>query len=140
MAAGIDKDVSLCVANDPAMCGLNASCWKTPRQDGWPGLHGFFRDKANQERLCKALSYYDVAFFARRVNGPVYLAVGLSDSCCTCSGAFAAWNAIPEAFRAALITDPYAGHCRTRNKAGFSAVAAIASRAWSSDLSSPPSP
>ena len=75
--AALDKDVSLCTADVPAMCdkqGVNIG------------------RKKSYGPSTPASLYYDACFFARRITCPVKLMVGLGDVTCVPSGITAMYN------------------------------------------------
>lgn len=75
--AALEKDVTLCTADVPAMCdkyGLNIG------------------RKSSYGPTTPAMLYYDTCFFARRITCPVKIMVGLGDVTCVPSGITAMYN------------------------------------------------
>lgn len=91
-AAGLDEDVSLCVAFVPAMCdhaGVLAG-----RQSGWPELYTAREGKPSDEKVAATAQYYDNVNFARHIQCPVYLSTGLADDVCAPSSVYTVYNTL----------------------------------------------
>lgn len=91
IAAGLDKRVTLCVANHPALTDMAAYSEKG-RTGGYPHMHkildGFSAEVIN------TLQYYDVINFCRHITCPVRMTWGYNDSTCPPTTSFAAWNTL----------------------------------------------
>ena len=122
-AAALDKDVTLCVPRDPAMCDHAGILSDPPHRSGWPWI------LANPRNLPAVLGYgpvdpvtlavsdyYDNVFFAERITCPVYMSTGFSDDVCFSEGVYKAYNALKGPKQ--IETNPYNGHCATYNRAG----------------------
>lgn len=75
--AALDKDVSYCTADVPAICdkqGINIG------------------RKSSYGSTLPAMLYYDTCFFARRIECPTKIMVGLGDMTCVPSGITAMYN------------------------------------------------
>ncbi len=75
--AALDKDVSFCTADVPAMCD------KQGKTIGRKGGYG---------SSVSAMLYYDTCYFARRIECPVKIMVGLGDVTCVPSSIAAMYN------------------------------------------------
>ncbi len=87
VAAALDPDVTLCVAQAAAMCNHNGPA--AGLQAGWPGL---------LQRWPSAEStapYFDAANFASRIKSDTVMSVGFLDDVCPPSSIYAAFNNIP---------------------------------------------
>ena len=91
ITAALDKRVTACVANHPALSDVAAYA-EPGRTGGWPHLN-----RENQmltpEKI-STLQYYDVVNFARRVTCPVYLTWGYNDNVCPPTTSYIVWNLI----------------------------------------------
>ena len=93
VAGGLDPDVVMLQASVPAMCDHGAAL--ADRIPGWPHLLRLQNGKFQNPAMARTLPYFDAVFFARRIKGKAYLAVGLVDTTCSPTSIFAAYNAIP---------------------------------------------
>ena len=109
-AAGLDPDVTLCVANDPALADLGGILDKPPRQPGWPRLI----DPANPATIQTA-GYFDSIFFARRISCETHLTSGLTDTACPSTGVCIVYHSLKGKKN---IIHSQKGHCGTRNTTG----------------------
>lgn len=74
-AAALDKDVTLCIANVPALAdhgGQTAS-----RKPGWPGIN-----PKNRQDIATASDYVDIINFAGRIKCETIMSIGMIDSIC----------------------------------------------------------
>ena len=110
ITAGLDKRVTACVANHPALSDM-AGYAETGRTGGYPH---FNRDNQmlTPEKI-KTLQYYDVTNFARRIQCPVYLTWGYNDNVCPPTTSYIVWNLIT-APKESLIT-PINEHWTTQS-------------------------
>ena len=122
-AAALDRDVTMCVPRDPAMCDHAGLIADPPHRPGWPWILATPRKLPEVQgygpvdpALLAISDYFDNVFFAERITCPVYLATGLADDVCFSEGVLKAFNATKGPKY--LETDPYNGHCGTRNAAG----------------------
>lgn len=99
VTAALDKRVTACVANHPALSDMAG--YLDHRAGGWPHLN-----RENQmltpEKVA-TLQYYDVVNFARRLVCPVYLTWGYNDNVCPPTTSYIVWNLI-KAPKTSLIT------------------------------------
>ena len=91
IAAGLDKRVSLCVANHPALSDMAAYKDKG-RTGGYP--HFNKKDGFLSDNNVNTLLYYDVINFARRVTCPTYMTWGYNDDTCPPTTSYAVWNTL----------------------------------------------
>ena len=92
VAAGIDPDVSFCVAYVPALCYHTG--YLEGNFGGWPG---FLRDKTQETAdpaVTKTVPYFDAAIFAKRAKAESVLSVGFIDYTCSPSSVYIAYNNI----------------------------------------------
>ncbi|OQC12640.1 MAG: Acetyl esterase Axe7A precursor [Lentisphaerae bacterium ADurb.Bin082] len=96
VAAALDPDVILCIANAPALCDhLADPSRQTP---GWPNL--LAREKsqgASAERLAaisRTMPYFDMVNFARRVRCETRMSTGFIDETCPPTTNYAVYNVL----------------------------------------------
>lgn len=99
IAAGLDKRVTACVANHPALSDMAG--YKAGRAGGYP--HLFNVDGMDTPDKINTLAYYDVVNFARRVHCPVYMTWGYNDNTCPPTTSYIVYNLIPSS-KESLIT------------------------------------
>ena len=90
VTAALDKRVTACVANHPALSDVAG--YLDNRAGGWPHMN-----RLNQQLTpdkVKTLEYYDVVNFARRITCPVYLTWGYNDNVCPPTTSYIVWNLI----------------------------------------------
>ena len=80
IAAGLDKRVTQCVANHPALSDMAAYVEKG-RTGGYPHFNKYHEILQNKDCI-HTLAYYDVVNFARKVKAPTYLTWGYNDNTC----------------------------------------------------------
>ena len=81
VAAALDKRVTQCIVNHPAMADMAGI--------GWPHMTPRVLTPTNIETL----SYYDVVNFARHITGAkVYMTWGYNDNTCPPTTSYATWN------------------------------------------------
>ncbi len=91
VAAGLDKRVTLCVVNHPALSDMAAYLDKG-RTGGYP--HFKMNDGPLTQETAKVLAYYDVVNFSRHVSCPVYMTWGYNDITCPPTTSYAVWNTL----------------------------------------------
>ena len=99
VTAGLDKRVTACVANHPALSDMAG--YKAGRAGGYP--HFFRVDGMDTPEKLNTMAYYDVVNFARRVKCPVYMTWGYNDDTCPPTTSYAVYNVISSP-KEALIT------------------------------------
>ncbi|MBR2345361.1 MAG: acetylxylan esterase [Lentisphaeria bacterium] len=95
--AGLDNDVTLCVAHVPALCSHAGRA--DGFESGWPFFFQLKLYKENTEKVLKATAYVDAVNFASRIskNTEVYISTGFIDRACPSATVYAAYNVIPSA-------------------------------------------
>lgn len=91
IAAGLDKRVTHCVANHPALSDM-AGYAEKGRTGGYPHFNKM-NGMLTKEKIA-VLEYYDVVNFARHISCPVYLTWGYNDITCPPTTSYAVWNVI----------------------------------------------
>lgn len=99
VAAGLDKRVTACVANHPALSDMAG--YKAGRAGGYP--HFFRVEGMDTPDKLNTMAYYDVVNFARRLKCPVYMTWGYNDDTCPPTTSYAVYNVITSP-KEALIT------------------------------------
>ncbi|MFA7171832.1 MAG: acetylxylan esterase [Kiritimatiellia bacterium] len=110
-AAGLDPQVTLCIAGVPALSEHSGPLAKPPRQAGWPRLYGVDANgRPNNEAVCKTAAYFDNIYFAKRIKAECYFSTGFLDTSCAPTGVFAAYNNLPTTIIKEMTTTPSVGH------------------------------
>lgn len=116
--AGLDPDVTLCVAHVPALCSHAGRF--DGAESGWPFFFQSAAYKADPAKVIDATAYVDAVNFARRIKNPqVLFSTGFIDRACPSMTVYAAFNVIPAANKR-IINNPLAMHRvpkETRNEA-----------------------
>ena len=113
-AAGLDPQVSLCVAGVPSMCDLGGRM--AGRQPGGP-IRRIPEARQRDPLIVRETAYVDNAFLAKNVKCPVYLSAGLIDRTCYAVSIYAVYNRLPEDLRHIAI-NPTGGHSNSPAVAG----------------------
>ncbi len=90
VAAALDRRVTLCVANHPALADMGAG--STGLTSGYPHFRAE-RGIYTEANLC-TMSYYDVVNFARHVKARSFLTWGFNDNTCPPTTSYAVWNTL----------------------------------------------
>ena len=90
ITAGIDRRVTACVANHPALSDMAGYLAK--RAGGYP--HFNKQNSMLTPQKVETLAYYDVVNFARRITCPVYMTWGYNDNVCPPTTSYIVWNLI----------------------------------------------
>lgn len=100
ITAGLDKRVTACVANHPALSDMAG--YKAGRAGGYPHL---FRNTVDMDTPQKinTLAYYDVVNFAKQITVPVYMTWGFNDNTCPPTTSYIVYNVL-NGSKEALIT------------------------------------
>lgn len=107
-AAGLDPQVSLCVAHVPALCG-HAGRFDGV-ESGWPFFYNAKAYKLDPQKVIQATAYVDAVNFARRIRfAQVLFSTGFIDRACPSHTVYAAFNSIPSADKR-IINNPLALH------------------------------
>ena len=117
VGAALDPQVTVCIANDPALCDHAGRLDKPARRSGWPQLLN------NDPKVLAASDYYDNIFFASRIKCDAYFATGFCDNTCNSEGVYIAFNNVRG--KKIMTTNPTAGHCGTSNVPGNKRITEI---------------
>ncbi len=107
-AAGLDPDVTLCVAGVPAL-GDHAG-WMVGRQPGWPRLYTVKDGKPSDEKVRATVEYFDNNNFAKRIKCEIYLSTGFIDFTCAPTSVYTVYNSLPDGVKKHIDTTPDRGH------------------------------
>lgn len=105
IAAGVDSQVTLCVADVPALCdhcGLFEN-----QQSGWPGFIKIKDGKLNPD-VIRTVPYFDAALFAKKIKAETIVSVGFLDNLCPPTSVYAAYNNISS--KKEILNNPAYGH------------------------------
>ncbi len=91
VAAGLDKRVTQCVVNHPALSDM-AGYYEKNRTGGYP--HFKKETGTLTPETIKTLAYFDVVNFARHVECPVFMTWGYNDITCPPTTSYAVWNTL----------------------------------------------
>ncbi len=99
IAAALDRRVTACVANHPALSDM--ARFEAGEADGYPH---FSRTRGmNTADKVQTMAYYDVVNFARLIRIPVYMTWGFNDDTCPPTTSYAVYNTL-QCPKEALIT------------------------------------
>ena len=88
ITAGLDKRVTACVANHPALSDMAG--YLDGRAGGYPHFNKL--NKMLTPEKVDTMAYYDVVNFAMRVECPVYMTWGYNDITCPPTTSYIVWN------------------------------------------------
>ena len=91
ITAGLDKRVTACVANHPALSDMAG--YKVGRAGGYPHLFKNTVDMDTPAKM-KTLAYYDVVNFAKQITVPVYMTWGFNDNTCPPTTSYIVYNVL----------------------------------------------
>ena len=91
ITAGLDKRVTACVANHPALSDMAG--YKAGRAGGYPHLFKNTVDMDTPAKM-KTLVYYDVVNFAKQITVPVYMTWGFNDNTCPPTTSYIVYNVL----------------------------------------------
>ncbi len=89
VAAGLDKRITQCVVNHPALADMAAYA-EAGRTGGYPHMS---QEILTPEHV-RTLSYFDAVNFARHISCPVRMTWGYNDDVCTPTTSYAVWNTL----------------------------------------------
>lgn len=90
VTAGLDKRVTACVANHPALADMAG--FVAGRADGYP--HYSKMPGMNTPEKMRTMAYYDVVNFARRITVPTLMTWGYNDDVCPPTTSYAVYNTL----------------------------------------------
>ena len=99
VTAGLDKRVTACAANHPALADM--ARFKLGEADGYP--HFSRMPGMDTPDKLRTMAYYDVVNFARQIEVPVRMTWGYNDDTCPPTTSYAVYNAL-QCPKEALIT------------------------------------
>lgn len=89
--AGLDQRVSAVAVSVPALCDLAGV--PDNRRAGWPQPVSFAEaDSDRRAEIAETVAYFDGGLFARRIDAPVIVSLGLADPVCSAQGIQATVN------------------------------------------------
>lgn len=91
VTAGLDKRVTACVANHPALSDMVG--YKAGRAGGYPHLFSKTVDMDTPQKI-QTLAYYDVVNFAKQITVPVYMTWGYNDNTCPPTTSYIVYNVL----------------------------------------------
>lgn len=100
VTAALNKKVTACVANHPALSDMAG--YRAGRTGGYPHFKTKFTGMDTPEKE-KTMAYYDVVNFARLLTVPTYMTWGYNDNTCPPTTSYAVYNVIT-APKEALVT------------------------------------
>jgi len=99
ITAGLDKRVTACVVNHPALSDMAG--YMAGRTGGYP--HFFSTKGMDTKEKLETMSYYDVVNFARLIKADTFMTWGFNDNTCPPTTSYAVYNTL-ECSKEALIT------------------------------------
>ena len=90
ITAGLDKRVTACVANHPALSDMAG--YKANRAGGYP--HFFRTPGMDTPEKLSTMAYYDVVNFARQITCPTYITWGYNDNVCPPTTSYIVYNVL----------------------------------------------
>lgn len=90
VTAGLDKRVTACVANHPALSDMAG--YKANRAGGYP--HFFRTPGMDTPEKLSTMAYYDVVNFARQITCPTYITWGYNDNVCPPTTSYIVYNVL----------------------------------------------
>lgn len=99
ITAGLDKRVTACVVNHPALSDMAG--YMAGRAGGYP--HFFHTRGMDTKEKLETMSYYDVVNFARLIKADTFMTWGFNDNTCPPTTSYAVYNTL-ECSKEALIT------------------------------------
>lgn len=113
--AGLDPDVTLVLADVPALCDFSAPL--QDRMGGWPQFYGAVNGKPESPEVADAVAYLDNANFAPNIKAGVYLSCGGCDWLCPPTAVWTCYNMLKSAKSRDIAFDPHGRH-DNRNEKG----------------------
>lgn len=106
VAAGLDPQVTVCLAYVPALCYHTG--YVDNEFGGWPGFLRPAPNKTIREEVVATVPYFDAAIFAKRIKASCFLSTGFVDYVCSPTSVYVAYNNIKTT--KTIVTTPNADH------------------------------
>lgn len=90
ITAGLDKRVTACVANHPALSDMAG--FKENRADGYP--HYSKMTGMDTPEKIRTMAYYDVVNFAKQITVPTFITWGFNDDTCPPTTSYTVYNVL----------------------------------------------
>ncbi len=90
ITAGLDKRITACVVNHPALSDMAG--FKNDRADGYPHFSKM-KGMDTPEKI-KTMSYYDVVNFAKLITVPTFITWGFNDDVCSPTTSYIVFNVL----------------------------------------------
>ncbi len=100
-AAALDKDVTLCIANVPALADHGAKA--AARKPGWPEIN-----PENRQDIASASDYIDIINLASRIRCETVMSIGMIDAICPPSSVYLAYKELKT--KKSITLFPQLGH------------------------------
>ena len=107
-AAALDPQVTLCVANVPAIGDHGGRL--VGRSASWPKLADIAKLKDEHRKIIAESSYFDHNYLAKRIKCETYMGTGFIDRVCPPTSVYAAYNNLPKSVKKYIQTTPDKGH------------------------------
>ncbi len=108
-AAALVPEVSLCIANVPALGDHGG--FSMNRLPGWPRINTLApQENFDPAEIAEVSDYFDIVNFAPMIRCPVRMTAGLIDFTCPPTSVHFAYNQLPEKHRRAIEYFPALGH------------------------------
>ncbi len=91
VTTGLDKRVTACVANHPALSDMAG--YKAGRAGGYPHLFTGSKGMDTPDKIA-TLAYYDVVNFAKQITVPVFMTWGYNDNTCPPTTSYIVYNVL----------------------------------------------
>lgn len=129
IAAGLDKQVTLCRAGVPAFADFEGEFYGDFKRIPRIHLAQQLRKKdqvkkgeAFRKKVLKAYSYMDPVNFARTIKCPVYVSAGACDLSSPASAVYSIFNSIPAGVKKSIVFYPAGLHATSNKIPAFEAV------------------
>ena len=107
-AAALDPQVTLCVANVPAIGDHGGRL--VGRYAGWPRLFNKVKLEEEDKKGIAESAYFDHNYLAKRIKCETYIGTGFIDRVCPPTSVYAAYNNLPTSVKKSIQTTPDKGH------------------------------
>lgn len=107
-AAALDPQVTLCVANVPAIGDHGGRL--AGRLPGWPKLFNKKELTDDDRKGIAESAYFDHNYLVKRIKCETFMGTGFIDKVCPPTSVFAAYNNLPDTVKKHIQTTPDKGH------------------------------